>query len=275
MSLPWAGHGTLGAGGRLLEYACHGPAPAHAPTLVLLHEGLGCVALWRDVPVALAGATGFGVFVFSRAGYGQSDPADLPRPVDYMTQEAVTVLPEVLDAAGIGRCVLVGHSDGATIAAIHAGTVADARIRGLVLIAPHFFTEPVGLSEIARARDAFDSGDLRARLARYHRDPVTTFRGWNDIWLHPEFRAWTVEDVIEHIRVPVLAIQGAEDQYGTLAQIEVLETRCAAPVERLILPACRHAPHLEAGQAVVDAIAGFCRRLDRIEAADVRQPGGA
>ncbi|TNF17610.1 MAG: alpha/beta hydrolase [Rhodobacteraceae bacterium] len=267
MSAPWVAQGTLVAGGKTLEYACFGPAPSEAPTLVLLHEGLGCIALWRGFPQALAEATGMGVFVYSRAGYGRSDPADLPRRLDYMPIEATEVLPEVLDAAGIQRCVLVGHSDGATIAAIYAGSVADYRVRAIVLMAPHFFTEEMGLAEIANAKVAFETGDLRERLGKYHADPDNTFRGWNDSWLHPGFKAWNVADVIDHWRIPALAIQGRQDQYGTLAQIEEIETRAYSPVETLVLDDCRHAPFLDQPEAVTNGIRDFCARLMKIEAA--------
>ncbi len=267
MTAEWAASGHLSAGGKSLEYGCWGPAPSDAPTLMLLHEGLGCKDLWRDFPAKLAEATGFGVFAYSRAGYGHSDPADLPRPLDYMTQEAIDVLPQVLDAIGFKRGILVGHSDGATIAAIYAGSVSDMRIRGLAMMAPHFFTEEMGLAEIAAAKAAFADGDLRTRMARYHADPDNTFRGWNDSWLHPDFRVWNVSEVIDYIRVPVLAIQGAADQYGTLAQIEELENRCYAPVDRLVLQDCRHAPFLDQQETVVTEIADYCARLERIEAA--------
>ncbi|WP_417206829.1 alpha/beta fold hydrolase [Antarctobacter sp.] len=267
MTVEWTENGRLTAAGKALEYACFGPAPDKAPTLVLLHEGLGSVALWRDFPQALAQATGFGVFAYSRAGYGQSDLADLPRPLDYMTREAVDVLPQVLDAIGFQRGLLVGHSDGATIAAIYAGSVSDQRVRALVLMAPHFFTEEGGLAEIAKAKTAYDTGDLRTKMARYHRDPDNTFRGWNDSWLHPDFKAWNVADVIDYLRIPVLAVQGREDQYGTLAQVEEVENRSYAPVEMAILDACRHSPHLDQPERVVAEIAGFCARLERIEAA--------
>ena len=266
--MDWAsGQGHLSVGGARLEYRCAGPAPDAAPTLVLLHEGLGCAALWRGFVEGLAQATGWGVFAFSRAGYGGSDPVTLPRPLDYMTREAVDVLPLVLDGIGFRRGVLLGHSDGATIAAIHAGSVVDFRVRGLILMAPHFFTETMGLAEIARARDAFESGDLRARLAKWHADPDNTFRGWNEAWLDPGFAAWDVSDVIDYLRVPVLAIQGAADQYGTLAQIETLRDRSYAPVEVLIPPDARHAPQQDAPEAVLTAVAEFCARLDRIEKA--------
>jgi pimeloyl-ACP methyl ester carboxylesterase len=263
----WGGSDRIEVGGRHLEVLSWGPAPDVAPTIVLLHEGLGCAALWRDFPEQLVEATGFGVVAYSRAGYGQSDPADLPRPVDYMTREALEVLPRVLDAAGFRRGVLMGHSDGATIAAIHAGSVEDFRVRGIVLMAPHFFTEAMGLEEIARARTAFETTDMRTRMAKYHRDAEATFRGWNEAWLNPAFAAWDVSDVIDYIRVPALAIQGRQDQYGTLAQIAALAERSYAPVDVEVLDDCRHAPHSYQPEAVLAAVGEFCARLERIEAA--------
>ncbi len=259
--------GRLTADGKALEYACWGPSPDTAPTIMLLHEGLGCVALWRDFPQRLARATGWGVCAYSRAGYGRSDPADLPRPVDYMTREAVRSLPDVLDQIGFRRGILFGHSDGATIASIYAGSVEDFRVRGLILMAPHFYTEPAGLAAIEQARAAYDDGDLKPRLARYHDNPDVAFRGWNDAWLNPRFHDWNVADVIDYIRVPALAIQGRDDQYGTLAQIAELEDRSYAPVDTLILDQCQHAPHLEQPEAVLHEVAGFTARLARIEAA--------
>ncbi len=252
-----------------LEYACWGPSPVEAPTMVLLHEGLGCVALWRDFPQRLAKVTGMGVFAYSRQGYGKSDAANLPRPLDFMTREAMDVLPGVLDTIGFQRGILFGHSDGASIAAIHAGSVADKRVRGLILMAPHFFTEKVGLNAIAEAKRAYDSGELKARLGRYHCDPDNAFRGWNDAWLDPGFRAWNISEVIDYIRVPVLAIQGAQDQYGSLAQLGEIETRSYCPVDLAVLEDCRHAPHLEQTEATLAAASDFAARLWRIEAAQV------
>ena len=188
-----AAHGAVVADGKRLEAAAFGPPPGTAPTLVLLHEGLGSVALWRDFPERLAGATGFGVFVYSRAGYGRSDPVDLPRPLDYMTREARFSLPAVLGAIGFRQGVLVGHSDGASIAAIYAGEHADERVKGLVLMAPHVFTEEPGLASIAEAKRAYETGDLRARLAKYHAHVDSAFLGWNGAWLDPGFKAWTIE----------------------------------------------------------------------------------
>ncbi|PWE34379.1 alpha/beta hydrolase [Maritimibacter sp. 55A14] len=257
------------AGGKRLEGACFGPSPEKAPTIALLHEGLGCLALWRDFPARLAAATGFGVFAWSRAGYGRSDPADLPRPLDYMTREAVDVLPEVLSAIGFRRGILMGHSDGATIAAVYAGSVEDFRIRGLILMAPHFFTEPGGLASIAQAKTAYETGDLAARMAKYHDNPDIAFRGWNDAWLDPGFKAWNVAEVIDYLRIPVLAIQGEADEYGTRAQIDELETRSYAPVDVTMLPGCGHAPQIDAPEATLAAAAEFTARLERIEHAEV------
>lgn len=261
--------GFIEADGKKLEYMCHGPAPDEAPSIVMLHEGLGCTALWRDFPARIAEATGQGVFVYSRAGYGQSDAAQLPRPVDYMTREAVDVLPQVLDATGLRSGVLLGHSDGATIAAIYAGSVEDHRVRGLVLMAPHFFTEEMGLAEIARAGEAFRNSDLRQRMSKYHRDAEQTFLGWNAAWLNPAFHDWNVAEVIDYLRIPVLAIQGIDDEYGTRAQIEEIENRIYSPVEVEMLADCRHSPHFDQPEKTVGAIAEFIARLNRIEAAEV------
>jgi len=257
----------LAAGGATLEAQCHGPPPEEAATILMLHEGLGCVALWRDFPERLAVATGWGVVAWSRQGYGQSDPCPLPRPLDYMSDEALRVLPEVLDAIGLRRGVLLGHSDGASIAAIYAGSIADHRVRGLVLMAPHLFTEPSGLAAIAAARQAYEQGDLRARLVRYHAHVDGAFRGWNDAWLDPRFAAWNITEPLAYIRVPVLALQGEMDQYGTRAQISALEDELYCPLEVEMLADCRHAPHLDQPERTLALVTDFIRRLARIEAA--------
>ena len=226
-------------------------------------KGLGCVALWRDFPQALAAATGWGVFVYSRAGYGLSDPVDLPRPLDYMSREARFSLPAVLDAIELERGVLLGHSDGASIAAIAAGEHVDERIKGLILMAPHLFTEEMGLASIAAARGAYEMGDLRAKLAKYHAHVDVAFRGWNDAWLDPGFKAWNIEDSVSRWRVPALLIQGADDQYGTLRQIRAIEARSPAPVTSLILETCRHAPQVDRPEATIEAIARFVATTDK------------
>lgn len=255
--------------GMRLEYACFGPPPGQAPTLVLLHEGFGCVALWRDMPAQLAAATGLGVFAYSRQGYGGSDPVILPRDLNYMTHEATEVLGPVMDAAGLGDVILLGHSDGATIAGEYAGSVSDRRVRGLILIAPHFFAEPKGVEAIRATGAAFAEGDLRTRLARYHKDVDGAFRGWHDAWTDPGFAQWNIADAIDHWRVPVLVVQGEEDVYATQAQVDEIAARIYAPLETRMIAKSGHAPHLENPDAVHGAIAAFCKRLIRLEQADV------
>ena len=262
----WQETGMMTVAGRAVEYRCAGPAPSVAPTIVLLHEGLGSAGLWRGFVEALAEATGLGVFAYSRAGYGRAEAMARPWRLDYMTRHAMEDLPEILNAIGAQRVVLMGHSDGATIAAIYAGSVEDFRVRGLVLMAPHFFTEKMGLDEIAAAKDAYENGDLRARLAKHHADPDACFWGWNGAWLAPEFASWNVAEVIDYLRIPTLALQGREDQYGSLAQIREVEERSYAPVDVVVFDACRHAPHVDQPEAVLAAVSEFCARLERIEA---------
>ena len=258
-----ADQGFLDLGDLRLEYCMVGPRPAAAPTIVLLHEGLGSMEVWGSFAGELAGATGAGVFSYSRAGYGRSSPSKLPRPVSFMHDEARDVLPRVLAAIGFRRGLLLGHSDGASIAAIYAGTVQDHRVRGLILIAPHFITEDMGIAEIARAKAAFEAGPLRAKLARMHADPDSAFRNWCEPWLDPAFRKFDLSDALAHIRVPMLIVQGEDDQYGTVRQIEVAREECYCPVEVALLPDTRHAPHREAPEATLQAVAGFCNRLLR------------
>lgn len=257
--------GMIQANGKSLEYKCYGPDPDSAPTIVMLHEGLGSMELWRDFPEDVAKTTGCGVFVYSRAGYGHSDLAELPRPLDYMTREAKDVLPRILDSIGIQHAILLGHSDGATIAAIYAGSIEDHRVRALILMAPHFFTEPEGLAEIAKAKQAYDEGELKQRMAKYHNDPDHTFRGWSDAWLHPDFKEWNVAEVIDYLRIPVLAIQGIEDQYGSYAQIKEIDERIYSPVDIVMLKDCQHSPHIDQPEITLTAIAEFIARLKRIE----------
>jgi pimeloyl-ACP methyl ester carboxylesterase len=247
--------------GRTIETKWWGPAADEAPTVVLLHEGLGCVALWRDFPDALAAATGCGVFAYSRFGYGDSDPVILPRPMSYMHDEALKVLPGVLDVAGIGRAMLLGHSDGGSIAAIHAGAVRDPRIAGVMMMAAHFFVEDLNIESIREIKQSYEQGDLRPRLARYHRDVEVAFRGWNDAWLDPRFRAFDITDEVSRIRVPVLALQGSDDPYGSDEQLRTLERTAQCPVETRLIEGARHSPHLEAPAATLEAIVPFVRSV--------------
>ena len=258
-----ADQGFLQLGQTRLEYRMIGPRPDAAPTLVLLHEGLGSADIWGGFAQELASATGTGVFAYSRAGYGRSSGSQLPRPVSFMHDEARDVLPLVLDAMGFRRGLLVGHSDGASIAAIYAGSVQDHRVRGLALMAPHFFTEDMGIAEIARAKIAFETGPLRAKLARLHADPDNAFHNWSGPWLDPEFRNWELSDALAHIRVPILIVQGENDQYGTMRQIEMAQQECYCPVEVAMLPDTRHAPYREAPEATLRTISDFANRLLR------------
>ncbi|HEX9604138.1 MAG TPA: alpha/beta hydrolase [Myxococcales bacterium] len=246
----------LHIGPHLLESAWEGEPARRA--IVLLHEGLGSLDLWRDFPSKLSEASGLPVFAYSRPNYGRSSAsAPLPRPVRYMHDEAL-LLAEVLRAAGISEPVLFGHSDGASIALLHA---AAQPVRGLVLQAPHVFAEELSLASIAKAREAYERGDLRARLSRWHEHVDAAFWGWNGPWLHPGFRGWNLTGCLPSIRAPALLVQGAADEYGTLAQIEAIQRGLPSPTETLILPGARHSPHKDREPEVLDATVRFVRSL--------------
>ncbi len=254
--------GFLEVLGVRLEYAWHGPAPGTAPTLVFLHEGLGCVGLWRDFPALLAARTGWGALVYSRAGYGASDPAALPRPVTYMHEEGLRVLPALLAEAGIGDHVLVGHSDGASIAIIHAGGAPQPGLGGVILAAPHVFTEEIGIRAIAATGAAYRDGSLVARLSRWHgANTDAAFRGWHDAWTDPGFGCWNIEEYLPRLRVPCLVIQGEDDEYGTVAQIEAIGRAAGAGAALHLLPRCGHSPHRDQPGATLDLMAAFVRPL--------------
>jgi pimeloyl-ACP methyl ester carboxylesterase len=253
--------GFLRIGSSDLEYRMIGPAPEQAPTIVMLHEGLGSAGLWGDFPDKLAVATGGGVLVYSRAGYGDSTPVKLPRPLDYMHVEALDILPKLLERIGFRRGLLLGHSDGASIAAIYAGGVQDHRVRGVAMIAPHFVVEDISVTSIAEIKRAYETTDLRARLKRWHGDVDNAFYGWNDAWLDPKFRNWDISEYLAYIRVPVAILQGADDQYGTIRQIEIAQEECYCPVDVTIIPGAGHSPHREAPGATLDAISEFAKRI--------------
>ena len=256
---PPAGRGDAVGGG--IEHGRRRAEGAGAPVLVLLHEGLGCVGTWRDWPAVLARATGCEVFAYSRFGYGASSPAALPRPLDFMTREARAVLPRVLEAAGIGEPVLVGHSDGGTIALLCAAA-GEVPLRGVVALAAHAFNESRCIEGIEAAREAFRSGSLRGRLARYHGQRTgDTFRGWSDVWLDPEFKRWSIEDELAGMEAPLLVVQGRDDPYGTLRQVEVIEGRTNGPCESLVLDDCGHSPHRDRALATTRAVARFVAGL--------------
>ena len=252
----------LTVGGRRLEILRHGPPPEQAPTLVFLHEGLGCVAMWRDFPAKLAQATGWGALVYSRLGYGRSEPCTLPRPVRFMHDEAMTVLPEVLAAAGVQECVLVGHSDGGSIAIVYAGGTPAAPLRGVITEAAHVFCEECTLESIRRARVAYEQGDLRSKLSRFH-GPNThcAFWGWNGAWLHPDFAHWNLEEYLPAISVPMLVIQGKNDAYGTQRQVEAIARQAGAGAQTVMMSDCGHSPHRDQEQAVLAAMHSFIKSI--------------
>jgi pimeloyl-ACP methyl ester carboxylesterase len=256
--------GFLRIGMADLEYRMIGPAPADAPTIVMLHEGLGSAALWGDFPDKLAAATGFGVFVYSRAGYGASSPVTLPRPLDYMHVEALEVLPRLLDAIGFHRGLLLGHSDGASIAAIYAGAHQDHRVQGVAMIAPHFVVEDVSVASITEIRNAYETTDLKSKLQRWHSDVDNAFYGWNSAWLDPKFRDWDISEYLAYIRVPVAILQGADDRYGTTHQIEIAREECYCPVDVTIMAGAGHSPHREAPGATLEAISEFANAVLRV-----------
>lgn len=245
-----------------LEYRLVPAVAAGRPTIVLLHEGLASAGQWRDFPDELAARTGCGVLAYSRYGYGSSDLRPLPWSDSYMHDEAIEVLPALLAALRLRDYMLVGHSDGGSIALIHAGGTAARGLRGLVTLAAHVFTEPSGQASIAAAGRAYRDGDLRDRLARHHAHVDVVFGGWHDTWLRPGFEAaWNIECYLPGIRVPALVVQGRDDQYGTLAQVEAIARGCAGPVETLLFEACGHTIHRDRRDDLLAAIVRFVGRL--------------
>lgn len=252
--------------GQQLEYERFSGAGNRA-TVVLLHEGLGSVSMWRDFPARLAAATAHTVIAYSRLGYGKSDALpdtddrqgprrNLRRP-DFMHREAWDTLPALLEALGVQRPVLFGHSDGASIALLHA---ARHPVTAVIAMAPHVIVEPVSVTSIEAARTAWETTDLPRKLARHHDDPEGAFRGWNDVWLHPDFRTWNIETEMVDIKAPILAIQGENDEYGTLHQIEEIARR--NPRTRLFkIPKCGHSPHRDQPDVVVSAVQSFLATL--------------
>ncbi len=229
-------------------------------TLVFLHEGLGSVSAWRDFPARVAHATGLPALVYSRRGYGRSSPLAGPRHARFMHDEAFEVLPHLLVAENVTTPFLVGHSDGATIALLHAAR--HLGVAGVVAMAPHLFVEPLTLASIRAAKEAFENGDLRARLVRHHGDNVDdAFWGWNRVWLSDEFRAFHIEAELAAITAPVLAIQGRDDPYGTLAQLDGLQRTVSGPLTVDILDACGHSPHRERADATLAAVVDFVGRF--------------
>jgi pimeloyl-ACP methyl ester carboxylesterase len=249
---------------RRIEYRSI-PGDAARPPLVFLHEGLGSAALWRDFPDRLAARLGSSALLYSRVGYGHSDGLEAKRTPGFMHEEALSVLPALLDHLGLSNAVLVGHSDGASIALIYAA-LAGRPLAGLVLMAPHVFVEPLCLESIAKIRETYratldEASGLKSRLAKYHARVEDAFLGWADVWLLPQFRSWNIEDLLGAITAPMLLIQGLNDAYGTLAQLDSITARASVPVSRLVLENCGHSPHRDCEAAVIAAVAAFADRL--------------
>jgi pimeloyl-ACP methyl ester carboxylesterase len=248
------------AAGRSLAYEWVGAAASGKPALVFLHEGLGSIRQWRDFPATVAATTGCRALIYDRYGYGQSDLLqEQRRTVRFMHDEALRALPELLKVLGVEKPLLIGHSDGASIALIYAG--AGHTVSGIVAMAPHVFIEPVCLTSIAKAAQAFETTDLAQKLGRYHRDARKTFYGWADVWLDPEFKGWDIrDDYLPQIDCPVLAIQGFNDEYGTMAQLDEIARRVKGPCELLKLKDCGHAPFRDQSEKTVEAVARFVDR---------------
>lgn len=243
-----------------IEYIRLAPRKAHAAArpIVFLHEGLGSISLWRNFPQQVADATGCEAIVYSRYGYGNSDALQEDRAVGFLHDEALQTLPELLDKMDIRAPILFGHSDGASIALIHTGSGLRP-VSGLIVLAPHVIVEEFGLVSIRQAREKYLTTDLKQRLARHHSDPDSAFWGWNTIWLHPDFRAWNIEEYLPQISCPVLAIQGEDDEYGTMEHLNRIATQ-VPDAELLKLPNCGHSPHRDQPEAVIQATVRFVNR---------------
>lgn len=253
--------GRIAVGGVRLEYAWFGPPPTAAPTIVFLHEGLGSLGLWSDFPEAVCRQTGCGGLVYSRRGHGNSDPLERPHDVQFMHHEALVVLPQVLDEFRIADMILLGHSDGGSIALIYTGS-GLGKPRGLVLEAPHVFNEQRIVAGIGEIRTRYESGSLRSRLERHHGSNTDgIFRAWADVWMSPEFQDWNIEEFLPDVQAPTLVIQGIDDEYGTERQVEAIKAGIGGPCETLMVPDCGHLPHVDQRDIVEAATTTFVSRL--------------
>ena len=250
--------GVLNIDGLFIEYRKFSGTKA-GPMIVLLHEGLGSVSAWKDFPENLCKVTGLSVFLYSRAGYGNSSPIELPRSVDFHSDEAVRVLPKILDAAEIERCILLGHSDGASIATIYASAKSlDNQAERLILLAPHIFAEEKCVTAVEQAIKAYEKGNLRKALRKFHgKNPECAFRGWSGVWTDLEFSCWSIEEHLPFIKIPVLAIRGEDDPYNTVSHLDGITEKVSGEVECFNLSNCAHAPHKEQEEQVLMLIEKF------------------
>ena len=245
-----------------IESVWYGPPPEEKPTLVFLHEGLGCVSMWRDFPEKLSRKTGCGSMVFSRIGYGKSDPCEIPKSFDFMHKEALCELPKLLSFYNIKEYILIGHSDGASIALIYAGESPGEGLLGIINEAPHVFCEAITIHSIEKIFDLYKKGNLRKRLKRHHGENVdNAFFGWANVWLDPEFLSWNIESSLPKISVPQLIIQGNEDEYGTSAQVEAIAAQSGSTVETCFLSNCGHSPHIDRENATLNVMDHFVKNL--------------
>lgn len=247
--------------GKRLETHWIGHERSDQPVIVMLHEGLGSIALWKDFPEQLASRSGCAVLIYSRYGHGSSDKLMEKRPVSFMHREGEVVLPELLDKLSIERPILLGHSDGGSISIIFAGKYPE-RPRALILEAPHVFVEDLSVASITQAKLNYETTDLGQKLSRYHAHVDATFWGWNDIWLDPNFRDWNIEEYLTAIRCPVLCIQGENDEYGTRAQVDAIAAQ-VQQTEIMMLPDCKHSPHRDQPEKTLERIAEFVAKVSR------------
>ncbi|MCF6246233.1 MAG: alpha/beta hydrolase [Desulfobacula sp.] len=246
-----------------IEIQWHNKEIKNRPCLIFLHEGLGCTAMWKEFPGLVSQKTNCPALVFSRLGYGKSDASTLPWKLNFMHKEALKLLPEIIKAAKIKNYILIGHSDGGSIGIIFSGSPHATGLKGLITLAAHVFCEQISVDSIFQAKINYENGNLKQGLEKYHeKNTENAFRGWNDAWLNPKFMHWNIEKYLKHIQVPMLSLQGKDDQYGTPKQLESIKTK-VANIGTLLLDNCKHAPHSEQTKIALDLIARFISKVGK------------
>ena len=244
-----------------IEYITFGNFSNKSPVLILLHEGLGSVAMWRDIPKLIHEKTKMNILVYSRIGYGKSSKAELPRPTNYMSIEAEEYLPIILQKLSIKKYFLIGHSDGGTIAALASINKSSVELLGTILIAPHFFVEKESIIAIEETTDQYKNKNLRSKLEKYHNDVDNAFFGWSNVWLSTSFKKWNISNYLSKIKTPILVIQGTKDPYGTVNQVQVLEENLKSPLQKVIIEDCGHNPFYEFPETTIKYINKFIKKL--------------